>query len=113
MSKRYDLAYERFSIHKFKDVFLGKEREFELKVDGSIKIGEHKLAMAYECDEKDLNCGFRYIIIDDYIYTCSLDNCYLRSVFMQLLKKYKTMDGHHFKSDPCGINANKKRIYYR
>lgn len=113
MSGRYNLAYKRFSVHKFKDVCLGKEREFELKVDGSIKIGDHKLAIAYECDENVRNCRFKYIILDDYIYSCSLDGCRLRSEFLRLIKKYKRMDGHHFKNDLCGITSDKKRIYYR
>lgn len=110
MSKRYDLAYERFSVHKFKDVCLGKEREFELKVGGSIRIGEHKLAIAYEPND---NGTFEYIAIDGYIHSCSIDGPSLRNEFISIVNRYKTEDGHKFKKYKCRVLSDKKRVYYR
>lgn len=111
MNGRYPAAYKRYSVHKFKDICLGQEREFELKVAGSIKIGEHKLAIAYEPDGH--HGTFKYIIIDDYIYSCSVDGPSLRNEFINIVNRYKINDGHKFKKDKCGLTADKKRIYYR
>jgi hypothetical protein len=101
MTGKYGSAYKRFSMHKFKDICLGQEREFELKVAGSIKIGEHKLAIAYECGQNANHGTFKYIIVDDYIHSCSIDGPSLRNEFISIVNQYKTGDGHKFKK----INA--------
>lgn len=110
MDRKYAAAYRRYSIHKFKDICLGEEREFKLKVGGSIRIGEHKLAIAYEPNDHGT---FKYIVIDGYIYSCSIDGPSLRNEFISIVNRYKTEDGHKFKKDKCGVLPDKKRIYYR
>ena len=80
--------------YMFKDICLGKEREFEMTVRDSTKVGTDVIVLAVETDETS-STNFYYIIKNGYIEHCVWDcvrgwNYYQRSIEKcekELLKK--------------------------
>lgn len=106
MSKRkYKAAYERKSIQTFNDICLGEEREFDLVVYASMKVGEHEIAVV-----KDPDAFFYYTAVDGYLIDCHYGYEKMLPSYRYLIQKYKRANG--YKKKPRNDARRKTNRYY-
>lgn len=105
--RKYKSAYEKCTIHKFKDICLGEEREFDMMVWASIKIGDHIIAMV-----KDPDAFFYYTAVDGWLINCHYGYEGTVMAYRYLVEKYKKEAGVKKKTRNDARRAATSRYSY-